>query len=237
MRFKAAEVGPRVFRFRIPVQTSEEVAQNNQRDALIDVYDRREKILYLEGEPRPEPKFIRRRPTRTTTCRSCVLQRTAEAGVNAPDKYLRLGVDGPEELQNGFPTTREELFGYRGIILGSVEASAFTPEQQRMLEDFVDVRGGGLLALGGDASFAEGGWAGTPLADALPVVIEPPRSGSNADAVLRGARRAADARRRESPGDADHRQGSRRGGEVARPAAAHVAQPDPRCQSRARRCS
>ena len=34
--------------------------------------------------------------------------------MNSPDKYLRLGVDGPEELQNGFPTTREELFAYRG---------------------------------------------------------------------------------------------------------------------------
>jgi uncharacterized membrane protein len=82
-------------------------------------------------------------------------------------------VDGPEELQNGFPQTREELFSYRGIILGSVEASAFTPEQQRMLEDFVDIRGGGLLALGGERSFSEGGWAGTPLADALPVVLDP----------------------------------------------------------------
>ncbi len=95
--------------------------------------------------------------------------------MNSPDKYLRLHVDNPEELQNGFPTTREELFRYRGIILGSVEASAFTPEQQRMLADFVDVRGGGLLALGGDASFGEGGWAGTPLAEVLPVVIEPGR--------------------------------------------------------------
>ena len=56
--------------------------------------------------------------------------------------------------------TREELFAYRGIILGGVEASAFTADQLRMLEDFVDVRGGGLLALGGERSFSEGGWAG-----------------------------------------------------------------------------
>ena len=41
-----------------------------------------------------------------------------------------------------------------------------------MLEDFVDIRGGGLLALGGPRSFSEGGWAGTPLGDALPVVLD-----------------------------------------------------------------
>ncbi|MFI5178006.1 MAG: hypothetical protein ACHQO8_05570, partial [Vicinamibacterales bacterium] len=179
VHFKVAEVGPRLFRFKIPIQTNEEVSQNNQRDALVDVYDRREKILYLEGEPRPEPKFIRLATDADDNLQVVLLQRTAEAGVNSPDKYLRLGVDGPEELQNGFPTTREELFAYRAIILGSVEASAFSAEQQRMLSDFVDIRGGGLLALGGDASFAEGGWSGTPLAEVLPVVLEPTRAKSN----------------------------------------------------------
>jgi uncharacterized membrane protein len=174
VRFKAAEVGPRVFRFRVPVQTNDEVPQNNQRDALIEVYDRREKILYLEGEPRPEPTFIRRATDLDDNLQVALLQRTAVARATVGDKYLRLGVDGPEDLIGGFPLTREELFQYRGIIIGSVEASAFTPEQHRMLEDFVNVRGGGLLALGGGLAFAEGGWAGSPLANALPVAIDPP---------------------------------------------------------------
>jgi uncharacterized membrane protein len=166
VRFTASETGPRVFRFRIPVQAGEQVPQNNARDALVEVYDRREKILYLDGEPRPEAKFIRQATDLDNNLQVVLLLRTAD------DKFLRLGVDSPEELQNGFPGTREELFTYRGIILGSVEASAFTPEQQRMLEDFVDIRGGGLLALGGLRSFSEGGWAGTPLAAALPVKVE-----------------------------------------------------------------
>jgi hypothetical protein len=41
-----------------------------------------------------------------------------------------------------------------------------------MLEEFVDVRGGGLLALGGLRSFAEGGWVGTPLSNALPISLD-----------------------------------------------------------------
>ena len=36
------------------------VTENNAREALIDVRDRREKILYFEGEPRFEVKFLRR---------------------------------------------------------------------------------------------------------------------------------------------------------------------------------
>ena len=38
-----------------------------------------------------------------------------------------------------------------------------------MIADFVDRRGGGLLMLGGARSFGEGGYGGTPVADALPL--------------------------------------------------------------------
>jgi hypothetical protein len=42
-----------------------------------------------------------------------------------------------------------------------------------MIADFVDRRGGGLLMLGGARSFGEGGYGGTPVADALPLLIDP----------------------------------------------------------------
>ena len=171
VRFKTADAGARSLRFKIPLQNNEEVTQNNQRDALIEVLDRKEKILYLEGEPRFEPKFVRQATRPDNNLQISLLQRTAEATPNAPDKFYRF-VESSEELQNGFPTTRAELFAYRGIILGSVEAAAFSADQLRMLEDFVDVRGGGLTMLGGPRSFAEGGWAGTPLSNALPVLLD-----------------------------------------------------------------
>jgi uncharacterized membrane protein len=194
VRVKAVDEGPRTFQFSIAPLENEEVVQNNMRDALLDVVNRREKILYLEGEPRPEPKFIRQATDLDDNIQVVLLQRTAEATVSSPEKYLRLGVDGAEELAAGFPAERKELFGYRGIILGTVEAAAFTPEQQRMLEDFVDVRGGGLIALGGPRSFSEGGWAGTPMAEALPVVLDRGSKGPQyppAELVVRPTRTGA----------------------------------------------
>jgi uncharacterized membrane protein len=167
VRFTASEAGPRLFSFRIPVQDGEQVTQNNARDSLIEVEDRRDKILYLEGEPRFEMKFLFRAVKDDPNLGVTVLQRTAE------NKYYRFTVDSPDEVIGGFPKTRDELFAYRAIILGSIEAAAFSPEQMRMLADFVSKRGGGLIMLGGRRSFAEGGWAGTPLAEALPVVLEP----------------------------------------------------------------
>jgi uncharacterized membrane protein len=165
VRFTASDAGPRLFSFRIAPQPDEMVTQNNVRNALIVVEDKREKILYFEGEPRWEVKFLRRAVADDENLQLAVLQRTAE------NKYMRMGVEDAEDLLE-FPRTREELFSYRALILGGIEANHFTPDQLRMIADFVSERGGGLLMLGSQRSYAEGGYAGTPVADVLPVVLD-----------------------------------------------------------------
>jgi uncharacterized membrane protein len=166
VRFTVNEAGPRVLRFRVSPQEGELVTENNAREALIDVRDRKEKILYFEGEPRFEYKFIRRAIPDGDNIIVTSLIRTAD------NKYLRQCVDGPDELVAGFPKTREELFSYRALIIGSLEAAALTGDQLRMIAEFVDKRGGGLLMLGGPRALAEGGYAGTPVADVLPVLLD-----------------------------------------------------------------
>ena len=168
VRFTVSEAGPRIFRFRVPPQPGEMVTQNNTRDVLVVVEDRKEKILYFEGEPRFEVKFIRRAVADDENLQVVVLQRTAE------NKFLRIQVEDADDLLGGFPKTREELFQYSGLILGSVEASYFTPDQLRMIADFVNQRGGGFMMLGGRSAFAEGGYAGTPVAEVLPVILDAP---------------------------------------------------------------
>ncbi|MBC7844008.1 MAG: hypothetical protein H7099_16930 [Gemmatimonadaceae bacterium] len=166
LRVPTPEAGARLLTVRVPVQRGELIAENNVRRALLSVRDRREKVLYVDGEPRPEVKFARRAVDGDRQLQLVTLLRSAR------DKYLRLGVDDSLELMNGFPTTRAQLFSYRAIVLGSIEASFFTGDQLRMISDFVSERGGGLLVLGGRESFAEGGYVGTALADVLPVEME-----------------------------------------------------------------
>ncbi len=165
VRFTASTPGARAYTFRVPVAVDEQVTQNNSQTALVSVEDRSEKILYFEGEPRYEVGFLGRAVADDDNLQLVVLQRTAE------NKFLRLNVDDGEELQGGFPDTRAELYAYRSLVLGTVEASFFTGDQLQMIADFVDKRGGSLLALGGRNSFARGGYAGTPVADVLPVVF------------------------------------------------------------------
>jgi uncharacterized membrane protein len=163
--------GPRRIHFRIPPQSGERVERNNARTVQIEVRGEREKILYLEGEPRFELKFMRRAVADDENIQLVILQRTAEG------KFLRLEISDSTELQFGFPASREELYHYRSLIIGSVEASFFAHDQLQMIADFVSERGGGLLMLGGRSAFAEGGWAGTPVEEVMPVVLGEPAGG------------------------------------------------------------
>lgn len=156
--------------YRLTVRASalanEMVPENNVAHTVLQVRSGPDRILYIEGEPRPEFAFLRRAIAADSGLQLVGLLRSAEG------KFLRLGVRDSLELLTGFPTTREELFGYRAIIVGSIEASFFSGDQLRMLADFVNVRGGGLLALGGRSALTEGGYRGTPVADVLPIALD-----------------------------------------------------------------
>ncbi len=158
--------GARQLAVRLPGLAGEAVTRNNARDVTVAVRDREERVLYFEGEPRFEFAFLRRAVAADTNLRVVGLQRTAEG------KFLRLGVDDSLDLVAGFPRTREELFRYRAIIMGSVEASAFTADQLRMITEFVGRRGGGLLLLGGRRAFAEGAYRDTPLEEVSPLRLD-----------------------------------------------------------------
>ena len=170
--------GAREITFRIPGQPDERVLQNNELHAVIQVRDRTEKILYFEGEPRHEVAFMLRAVEHDENLQVVLLQRTAE------NKFFRRNLDDPLELVAGFPTTREELYGYRALVLGSVEASFFTHDQLDMIADYVSERGGTLLMLGGRRAFAEGGYKGTPLEDVLPVVLDEPTGASPTERLV-----------------------------------------------------
>ncbi len=160
--------GARELSFRVAGQQGERVLENNELRTVVQVRDRTEKILYFEGEPRHEVAFLLRAIEDDAGVQVVLLQRTAE------NKFLRRNLDDPLELLGGFPATREEMYGYRALILGSIEASFFTHDQLEMIAEFVGERGGTLMMLGGRRAFSEGGYKGTPLEDVLPVILEEP---------------------------------------------------------------
>ena len=144
-RLRVPPLPPGTYQLSVRVRpiAGEQVQDNNVLHSMLEVRSGPARILYLEGEPRPEFAFLGRAIAADSALQMVGLVRTAE------HKFLRLGVRDSLELLGGFPTRREELFQFRAIVLGSIESSYFTGEQLRMLSDFVSRRGGTLLALGG----------------------------------------------------------------------------------------
>jgi len=171
----AGDPGVRDLRFTLDPLEGERNTINNTRTHVMDVTPHRRNILYIEGEPRWEYKFIRRAAETDTSLRLASLVRAT------PNRYYRQGVENAEELSGGFPKTPEELFAYDGIVIGSFEATALSREQHEALKNFVDRRGGGLLMLAGRDGLSDGGWGLVPVAQALPAELAP--SGSKTFAL------------------------------------------------------
>ena len=163
--FDLPDAGPRLLRFQVTPLAGEANARNNELTRLVNVEAGPRRILYLEGEPRWEYKFIRRAEEDDKAVALVSMLRISE------NKLYRQGVKDARELAEGFPTRPEELFGFDGLIIGSVDAGYFSPAQQTLMREFVDRRGGGVLFLGGRQSLADGVWGGSQLNDLLPVFL------------------------------------------------------------------
>jgi uncharacterized membrane protein len=163
------QAGIRDLRFAIDPIAGESNTVNNVQLRPMEVPERRRSVLYVEGEPRWEYKYIRRAIVdEDVPLRFVTLLRTT------PNKFYRQGVNSGEELADGFPTEEEDLFAYDALIIGSLEAAALTEEQQQMVYDFVSRRGGTLLMLGARRGLADGGWGATVVNDVLPADLPSP---------------------------------------------------------------
>jgi muconolactone delta-isomerase len=162
VEFPAGEAGVRDLRVQLDAVTGEASALNNERRAIIDVDGRPRSVLYIEGEPRWEYKFMRRAAEGDRSLRIVSTMRAT------PNRYYRQGVKSGDELKDGLPATEAEMYSFDAIILGSIEAAAFSQEQHQWLKDYVDRRGGSLMLLAGRDGMGDGGWGRVPVQALLP---------------------------------------------------------------------
>jgi hypothetical protein len=163
--FPIGAAGAKNLVFGVEPLAGEENLNNNAVTRPVFVSEAKHRILYVEGEPRWEFKFIRRAEEDDPTVQFVSMLRTSE------NKIYRQGIGDPSELADGFPVRPEDLFGYSGIIIGSVDADYFTPLQQELLREYVDRRGGGILFLGGRSSLSDGGWGTSSMNELLPTFL------------------------------------------------------------------
>ncbi|MBT8362017.1 MAG: hypothetical protein KJO32_13790 [Deltaproteobacteria bacterium] len=158
------EEGTLLYTARVPLQKDEIIKDNNQLPFLVDNPKKQFEILYIEGHPRNEYKFIRRAAKTDSALRLKTYLMTG------PQKFLRQDIDSAMELARGYPANEEALFKYDAIIFGDITRNLFTDEQLALTRDFVSRRGGGFLMLGGSTAF-DNGFIGSPIEDLLPVTL------------------------------------------------------------------
>ena len=186
--------------FQTNTSQIEVTLKNNSRPVVVDRGNGPFRVLYVAGRPNWEFKFIRRALQEDDEIQLVGLLRIArrEAKFSFRDKsvdsanplfqgfkrddeesegyaepvLVRLGIENDDELRGGFPKSTDQLFAYHAIILDDIEAAFFNPDQLQLLRQFVSTRGGGLLMLGGQESFVNGGYAQTPLGELSPVYLD-----------------------------------------------------------------
>src|SRR5271170_4801194 len=120
--FNAGDAGVKNLQFSIDALPEEDNKNNNSLTRVLYVNNAKPKVLYMEGEPRWDYKFIRRAVEDDRNIDLYCVVRTTQNKL-----YTQVPPDAPTgELKDGFPTKVDDLFGYQGIILGSVEANYFT---------------------------------------------------------------------------------------------------------------
>ncbi|XZE32172.1 hypothetical protein SH501x_002911 [Pirellulaceae bacterium SH501] len=181
--------------------TEEWTLLNNKRYQLIDRGRGPYRILYVAGRPNWEHKFLSRALSEDQEVELTSLIRIAKKepkfsfrdnrvdssnplfsgfeDITEEEKeqydepvYVRLGVKESGELQKGFPKDLGELYQYRAIVLDDIEPEFFTQEQQSMLRQFVSIRGGGLLALGGQEAMRGSEFSRSVLSQLLPIYAD-----------------------------------------------------------------
>ena len=151
---------PILYELHVEPLDQELVLKNNRYQFLVDNSERPPlNILYVEGHPRNEFKFIRRAVEGDNSLRLASYLQTG------PGRFYRQGINTPLELNSGFPTRAEDLYQYQAVVIGDITRDFLTNEQLVLLQDFVAERGGGLLVSGAmDDAFLD-----TALTDVLPL--------------------------------------------------------------------
>ncbi len=153
---------PILYELRVDELDGEIVLQNNRYQFLVDNSERPPlNVLYVDGHPRNEFKFIRRAVESDSSLRLASYLRTG------PGRFYRQGISSALELSGGFPTTAEDLYQYEAVILGDIGRDFFTDEQLLTLQEFVSERGGGLLVAG----MLDDAFVDSVVADVLPLTL------------------------------------------------------------------
>jgi uncharacterized membrane protein len=158
--FRAAEPGVLDLMVEVEPVPGEITKDDNSRALQLTVLDAKINLLYVEGLPRWEYRYLKTQMTRDKSMGLSILLTSADPG------YAQ---EGSKPIRF-FPQTMDQLLEYDVVLIGDVDPRQFTDAQLGMIREFVMKKGGGLGMIAGP-HFSPQAWRGTPVEQALPVDI------------------------------------------------------------------
>src|SRR5437667_2852806 len=147
--FRLLAPPPGFHTFRVTLEAAQDtILANNEAAAYVNV-EGPPHVLVIEGTPGAGHNII------------AALQATK----------IQVTVGTPNDV----PITLDGLAGYSSVVLADVPAVLLGTARMQTLQAYVRDLGRGLVVSGGESSYGVGGYAGTPLEQALPVSMDIPQ--------------------------------------------------------------
>lgn len=141
-------------------QAGEINLEDNAREIQLSVLEAKINVLYVEGYPRWDYRYLKNELIRDKTIDvSCFLLSTEASFRQEGDKPI-----------TRLPETADELLQYDVVLIGDVDPRELSDNQTQLIADFVGRRAGGFAMVAGPL-FSPAAWKGTPIEAILPVDI------------------------------------------------------------------
>jgi hypothetical protein len=159
------ETGEITYILDIEPQPRELQTENNRIQRTINVRKEKLKVLFVDGEPRYEYRYLKNYLEREETIDLKVVLLSSDPEYSEEDR----------SALPTFPAAKDELFDFDVILLGDADPSFLSASQMQNAADFVTEKGGGILFIAGEG-FNPLAYRGTPLELLLPIELAEARN-------------------------------------------------------------
>ncbi len=142
----------------MPITQRELLTDDNPQSIEIELIDRPIRVLYVEGYPRWEYRYLKTLLTREKSIDSSLMLLSADRA------FAQEGTSPITRL----PMSMKEMEPYDVIIIGDVPASYFSSEQLEAMRDHVDKTKAGIIWIGGEQAMPRS-YDNTVLENLLPM--------------------------------------------------------------------
>lgn len=165
LSFTPDTTGEFTYTVRTPVQAGEAVTTNNARSFVLKVIRDRVRVLHVAGKPSWDERFLRqllKRDPNVDLISFFILRTPSDLQVGTNDELSLIPFPTDEIFRKQLKTF--DLVIFQDFNFRPYQMAHYLPGIAQYVRD-----GGAFLMLGGVTSFAEGDYAGTAIADILPV--------------------------------------------------------------------